>query len=733
MKTRLVLLRALFAVVPAVLLGQGAAVAQEQNGPGDRGRVELGVRQLFGDRASSKFQEYREIPQGWFIQHSEVTLGDLLNNTFFFNFQSRDTRENDQSYLFNLGEYRKYRLDLRWDQTPHVFTTTAKSFFLESSPGVYIAPRPLANYLQANPGDLQSLLDNARPLDMSLRRDKGGGTFTFSPSMDWDLQLGYSKEKQVGTRPFGTTTNQFTNTIELPEPIDYRTHQVKAGAEYGKENFGFQASYLGSFFRNQISTLIWDNPFRAVDAVSGSTKGRLDLYPDNSANSLSFAGAANLPGSTRVMASVVPGWIRQNDAFLPFTINPAIPGVPALPATSLNGKRDSLSMNYTLNSRAIPSVPVTFRYRSWDYDNETPSLIFPGYVATDSAVTTVARRNLPFAYDRKNLRIDASWEFLRKSSLKLFYEWERFDRHHRDVERSHEDTWGASIDFNPRHWVLLRTSYKHAQRSPEHYEANEEGFPLGEPATALAQLPLLRKFDEAARERDRGEALITLTPVDQIDFTTSYGTTQDDYNRSSYGLLKDIRFNYSFELSYLPHPAASLFANYTRERYKSLQRSRQRNPPSATAPANDSTNNDWESNLRDIVDTWGAGVDATITPKVIVNSFYSLSVAKNSIYTRAMGSSAISGFLVTTAQDYPDTSNRWHQAAVSVKFPLTDRLAPKFEYRYEKYSRIDFQLERLSQYINLDPSTSTSIFLGVGSDIPGYDAHILAVSLEYRF
>ncbi len=723
---------AILAIVSTVLSGI-AASAQETPAAGDRGHIELGVRQLYGNRSSSKFDEYRHIPQGLFIQHSEVSLDNLFQNTFFFGFQSRDTREKDQSYLLSLGAYRKYRLDLRWDQIPHIFTRTGKTFLLESGPGVFIAPRPLTSYLQANPGDLKSLLDNARPIDLSLRRDRGSGAFTFSPSINWDLQFGYSKEKQVGTRPFGTTTNQFTNTIELPEPIDYRTHQVRAGAEYGKDDFGFQASYLGSFFRNKVSALVWDNPFRSVDAVNGSTRGRLDLYPDNNANSLSFAGAINLPHATRVMASVVPGWMRQNDAFLPFTINPAITGVPALPATSLNGKKDSLAMNYTLNSKAIPAVPLTFRYRSYDYNNETRSLIFPGYVSTDAQVTTVARRNLPFGYDRKNLGIDASWEFVRKSSLKLMYEWERLDREHRDVERAHENTVGASIDFNPRHWMLLRSSYKHSQRNPEHYEANEEGLPLGEPATALSQLPLLRKFDEAARERGRAEGLIQLTPVEQIDFTASYGTTQDDYNRSQYGLLKDIRYNYTFELAYFPHPDVFLFSDYTREKYKSLQRSRQRTPPSATSAVNDSPNNDWESNLRDMVDTWGAGINATVTSKVVFDAFYSLSAAKNSIFTRAMGSASIPGFLVTTAQNYPDTSNRWHQGAVSVKFPLTDRLSPKFEYRYEKYDRIDFQLERLSEYINLDPSTATSVFLGVGADIPGYHAHTVAVSLEYRF
>jgi MtrB/PioB family decaheme-associated outer membrane protein len=526
---------------------------------------------------------------------------------------------------------------------------------------------------------------------------------------------------------------QHARVTGRPEPIDYRTHEVKAGAEYGNPNWAFQAKYTGSIFKNAISSLVWDNPFRTTDASGGASRGRLDLYPDSNAATLSFAGAVNIPHSTHLMASVIPGWMRQNDAFLPFTINAAITGVPPLPAQSLDGRKQTLAMNYTLTSRAIHAVPLTVRYRSYDYNNNTSSLVFSDYVSSDSSLAGMARRSLPYAYDRKNLGFDASWEFLRKSSLSFLYEWERLDREHRDAEKSNEHTVGATFDLKPHDWVSLRASYKHSDREPESYEANEESFPLGEGAFALGQLHELRKFDEAARRRHRAQALAELTPLDSVSFTASYGTTQDDYNQSRYGLLKDIDYNYTFELSYLAHPDISFFSEYTREKSRYRQRSRQRVPGSATAAANDSVNNDWEANMRDLVDTWAAGVDASVSRNVILNAFYSLSAAKNSTFTRALGSPSIPGFLVTTAQDYPDTSNRWHQTVFSLRFPLSDNLSPKFEYRYEKYDRIDFQLERLSQYITLDPTTSTSIFLGVGADVPGYNAHILTVSLEYRF
>ena len=732
-----------------------------QAGEGERGQIEIGIRRLWGDRSSSQFNAYRDIPQGLFIRYSEVNLNNLLHNSFFVNLQSRDTRERDQTYLLGLGAYRKYRIDVRGDQTPHVFTNTARSFLVESSPGVFTVPAPIRSTLRSQPSSLRALLDGAPLLDMSLRREMGSGAFTYTPTSDWAFQFQYSREKQTGRRPFGTTTNQFTNTVELPEPIDYRTHQVKAGAEYAKKRWGFQASYSGSVFDNAVSTLVWDVPFLTADAQGGSSRGRLDLYPNNTAHSLSFAGAINLPHSTRFMASISPGWMQQNDAFLPFTINSAIntgppfvnpcPGtaitdVGCLPAQSLHGKKGTLAQSYELTSKAIPALPLTLRYRSYDYNNDTPSLIFSDWVKSDTQLVGTARRSMPFAYDRKTLGLDASWEFVKNSSLSFLYEWERMNREHREVERSDERTAGAAFNLNPRKWVAFKASYRHSERKPEEYEVDEATWPYGEgpetnptggilafggPGPGLGQIEGLRKFDEAARGRHRAEALIQITPGDKFAVTASYGTTQDDYHQSEYGLMKDINYNYSLELAYNPHPAATFFAEYTREKYKYRQRSRQRSPGNPTTAANDSPNNDWESNRRDLVDTMAVGVDASPYRKVSVDVFYTFSMAKNRIQTRALGDRLLPRFLPTTAVDYPDTSNRWHEVVASVKFPLKGSLTPKFEYRYEKYDRMDFQMVNVGQYFILDPSTAAGVFLR--ADVPGYHAHILAVSLAYQF
>lgn len=76
-------------------------------------------------------------------------------------------------------------------------------------------------------------------------------------------------------------------------------------------------------------------------------------------------------------------------------------------------------MNYTLASNPLPALSLTARYRSYDYNNDTPSLVFPNYVRTDQSLSGLARRNLPYAYSRQNLSLDAIWQFFQKHALKV--------------------------------------------------------------------------------------------------------------------------------------------------------------------------------------------------------------------------------------------------------------------------------------------------------------------------
>ena len=722
-----------FGLCIAMLLGsslQAPLSAQEKQ---ERGYVEVGVRVSTGDDKASKYLEYRDLGEGFYVRRFELRLPELGKGKYFFNMQSRDSINKDQTHLMEVGRYGKFRAQLLWDETPHFFTNTTSTLFTQSAPGVFSYPAALRTQLQASPSTLATVLKNNAPFENRSRRHTGQAHFVANPTDQVTVRFQYSRENQKGWRPFGTTTNSFTNVIELPEPIDYRTRFTNLGAEYAAKNWVVQVGYYGSFFTNKINTLVWDNPFRTTDAATAASSGRLDLYPDNTAHQIRFAFSIKLPKESRFMGSIVRGWMFQNNPFLPFTTNTAIPNVPTLPATSLNGEKKTLAMNYTLTTEIL-RLPLTVRYRSYDYDNDTPSLRFSDYVRTDSGLGGAARQSLPYAFHRQSLLADVVWEFGRTSSMKFAYEWERMSRHHRDVEKSDEHSLNVALDLIPRQWerwFLFRLSYKYADRQPKHYEANEESFPLGEPG--LGQLHDLRKFDEAARTRHLAQALVQLSPTDKLSFSASYGTTQDSYKQSLYGLLKDINFNYTFDAVYSPHPSFSLFADYARERYRYNQRSRQRVPATSTAPVNDQILNDWTSDMHDMVDTGEVGFEGTLWEKKIrFETYYSLSVAKGLVRTRAFGTPGVPGFLVTSASDYPNTDNRIHALVSVFRVKVKDNFYPRVEYRFEKYGRTDFQTAVMAPYmVPFDAGVGTSIFLG--ADNRPYRVNSLTFSLGYQW
>src|SRR5207244_4560920 len=153
--------------------------------------------------------------------------------------------------------------------------------------------------------------------------------------------------------------------VELPEPIDYLNNNVRAMTEYARHNWALQLGYNGSFFEDNIGSLFFDAPFATADipvqiippgggctpaapavncAISSvPSHGEMALYPDNHANYLNFAGAFDAGRHLRVMGSTSNGWLRQNDAFLPYTANNAIIGLSPLPAASLNGQKQTLA------------------------------------------------------------------------------------------------------------------------------------------------------------------------------------------------------------------------------------------------------------------------------------------------------------------------------------------------------------------------------------------------------
>jgi hypothetical protein len=193
----------------------------------------------------------------------------------------------------------------------------------------------------------------------------------------------------------------------------------------------------------------------------------------------------------------------------------------------------------------------------------------------------------------------------------------------------------------------------------------------------------------------------------------------------------------------------------------------------------DSANNDWGSVARDLVDIYTIGTDLYLGKRLYITPYYSLSAGQGNVLSRPLGNpTLLTGpdkfVLVGTnaAVDYPTTTNRLHEAVLSVKFKLTKNLMPKFEYRFQQFDNRDYQTSAMTPYMGcvsaappaaalpapcnvriLNSGTSASPmgtpspfypyfvvgdssaprYLFLGADQPSYRVHYVAATLEYHF
>jgi len=785
--------RAVLAVL-ALLLLPAAAFSQEKDKDKEKdaakqtdyGYADFGVRFATGDvdgrpdlpfqppLKTSKFNEYRDVRDGFYVRRLNLHFDNVRNSKDYLSLQSQSAIYRDQSYLGTFGSYGKFKLQFRFDEIPHTYSNTTRTLFAETTPGNWAFPALIRQTLQAPPpagSSLQSVINTqvvpqSNFITPGILRRAGTLSLAYNLTRHWGVHAKFMRESQRGLRPIGLIMNSSPSAsatsgfgVELPEPINYFNNWFSIGVDYGTRRWAAGLAYIGSYFQNNTKALTWDNPFRLTnETITNPLTGRMALYPDNHANYLNFAAGVDLTKYLRFTASITPGWLRQNDSFFPYTTNAAINtcgtgtqacnSLAVLPVTSLQGDTHTLAMNYTLVTSSWKNAELKANYRQYDYNDDTPVHTFTP-VQGDAAAPGSAD-NTPFGFNRKNLELTGNWYFAKKSSVKLGYEAEWMDRSSRDAAHSLENSLFASVDWVPIRDLLFRLSYRHSDRNPDRYQDDQVADAVTGAEVVCGDTTDLtftgdqrchRRFDEAARLRNRADFLAQYSPSDKLTLSAFGGTLQDNYNRPGgtnssvplnfltgaaattspyylYGLLKDISYNYGFDADYALSTQVTVFAEYSHERYYKRMISRNRTPPAAAATlitacnGCDTPNNDWESAALEHVDIYSAGVDLYLGRKVYLTTYYSLAAGKANVDSRFLGDSSLTalvpgGFapnqflLVGTnaASNYPETVNRNHEVAVVFKYKLTERLTPKIEYHYQQWDNRDYQTSEMTPYM----------------------------------
>ena len=244
----------------------------------------------------------------------------------------------------------------------------------------------------------QYIQNNLHGTDIGIRRDTASVENRWTPQ-DWDMRANYSDMHRFGTQVQGVVFSASTSGVaaQVPAPVDDTTQNFGVSGEYvgtspWSQRYNVKLSYGGSLYTDNINGYTVQNPFCPAAAValgaaggdqcatasktaSSSPLALLSTAPDNQANMFGMTVGADLPFKSRYMGTVSYDMMRQNQAFLPFTITSNFiggltPGLPpywigstafpanstaALPAASLNGAINTLLVNNVLTTRLPPT------------------------------------------------------------------------------------------------------------------------------------------------------------------------------------------------------------------------------------------------------------------------------------------------------------------------------------------------------------------------------------------
>jgi len=710
------------------------------------GSIDAGGIYSFGERSSSKFNEYRDMDSGFVGVLS--LRGEKKDQPYFFELNAKNPARDDQGYEGAFGRYGLFTLDLGWDRTPHVLSNSAQTIFQRSESNftlpstlrsaitttftaipANVAATPISAANAALIANIQNTINGLlRPVDLSFNTDVARAGLKLTPTEEWQFDLEYSNLRRQGFRPVGTLIGGPTGSpTELAVPIENYTHEVKVGAEYARPDWALQFGYTGSIFRNNFDNYTWDNTLSTTNTATASSRGQISAPPDNLAHTFSLTGTAALPLRSRISGTFSYGLLRQDETFLN-NIPITAAGITQRNTddagnSSPDAKADLLLANVQVTSRPLSTVTTTARYRFFEYMNDTPPHVF-SFTYVGGVGPAAVHSTLQERYTKQNAGFDVGWRPIRMISLKTGYEYEHWNRGDREVTSTNEHIAKVAADFTPIDWFLGRVTYTYGDRTVENYR------------NTPSQLPQLRKFDEADRRRNRLDLLAQFT-WETVTLSPTFGFALDDYYNSSYGVKKNDYYSAGGSLGWTPITWLNLSADYTYEYYKATQQSRYR------TTTVDTSGNDWESTSKDEFHTVGLNAVVDLVPKKLdVTLGYAVTFGYTTIRTRNLTvppttpSSALPGITPNnaTAFDWDKIYNVLQTVKVVGRYRITEKFQARLGYAYERYTERDFARDPMKPFMG-DVDTANagiqSVFLGATQ--PNYDAHILSFRLRYDF
>jgi MtrB/PioB family decaheme-associated outer membrane protein len=708
------------AAPPTQAVAQPASPVAADASDASRSLFEETSRQfLIGGRVTSidgdpaRYQRYQDERDGLLFSDFRYAFAKP-DGTWDFNARADNVGYRDQEFLGTFNRIGKLSLTGSWQQIPQFYSVDTMTPYTGTGGTLVLDDATQRAIQNGDPVKLNLYIPLAPAFKLRERRDIGRVDLVATPKPNLDVIANFTTQKHGGELPWGASFG-FSNDVEVPLPYDSRANDFTIGTEWTNKRNMLRVTYTGSWFDNIAPTLVWDSPLRLDDnADAGPGRGRMSLWPSNSAQTISVGGYTKLAHKTQVTGSFSYGLWSNDEALQPFTINTTLPQF-ALPRASTEAKAHVFSTNLGLTSRPSTDWRLSARVRNYTYNNLMPVTSITNMISYDDGPSTTPTGGPDlYAHSRTNFDGDATWTKMMPFAVTVGYTHNGNGYDARIVESSGENVFRVSADAVGSSWLTFRTQYEYGSRGSSGLDETQ--------LTAIGEHPEMRHYDLADRTRNRFTAQADIVPSDAWTFSASTGILKDDFSNSFYGLQDATGRTFSLAADFHRPNGLGTGVSYNYERYAGLQRSHE--GADASTPEFTDPLRDWTADSTETVNYFSIFLTPPrIGPNTEIRLAYDFSYADgNYFYTIPTGSP------IPPPNQLPDVFNKLQQLHVDVRHRLTSRLKASFSYLYEPLRIFDFAF---------DPSVVNGIVqpssLVMGYVYRPYTAHSAVFALLYDF
>jgi MtrB/PioB family decaheme-associated outer membrane protein len=688
------------------------------------GSFDLGYRGTDYSGDAARLERYRDLRDGSYAR----ILFDKRTDQYLFDARALNIGYRDQSYRASyIGE--KAQFKAFFDSTPLNYGYNTSTPWVEQQTAVLMLDPAARTAVQnklvvgvpQNITDLQTpsiYRGLANPLELTQLRQTGGFSLLYDRSPTVGFDAAYNISNKSGHQPYGASF-AFNVANEVPLALDNHTNDVNLGVEFTRPKGMLRFGWNGNWFSNNVHQLVWDNAYRATDTNpydpsgysngNGPAQGRLATPPSNSLNAFSAIGVYKLPRNSTLNGSITFTKMNQDDALIPWTINPVInqpsvfaqfPNLAALPRGTAEAKVDGVNGILNFNSRVNRYVNFTARYRYNDHTNNTTPFDGTQYVRFDAVPENTGKITEQFDITENLFDAAATFTVIPYTALRVSYGYDSFNRTGRSFNNMTDNAFRVSIDMLGREWITVRGQYEYVGRTGSGFsqDALEDG----------GFQPGLRFYDEADRTRNDGSLVVTINPRPKFDISFSLATGKDTYSGPGheFGLLGTDNTAINVGLNFYPSDAVNFGFNYGHDHYNTNQSARNANPP--PDPTFTDPTRDWSLNNAENVNNFDLYLDLPkLLEKTNIRFSYNFSDSGNAFL---FGGPRIDS--LTAAGQFiplPDVTNSWNRLTADIQYFFRPKVGVGFSYWFENYHAVDFATIDLPG----QPGTPRIDYLGV--------------------